>query len=156
MTTIGRCVEDKMRQQRNDDEKMGTAQPAGRIRRRRCNGSCRIGVGVKGSQEGGIGRKSWGSIAYQTHGGVRVTEFFFGDTTCLLARLISPPESMVHPQCKYLCRLIWGRGTRWCPQNWLGGVNGAGLFHFLGAWRRVSISTLTNKEIMGVFFLLCV
>ena len=34
MTTIWRRVYDKMRRRRNDDETMGTAQPAGRIRRR--------------------------------------------------------------------------------------------------------------------------
>ncbi len=53
MTTIGRRVDDKMRQQHNDGKTMGTAQPAGWIRHRRRNGSCRIGVGVKGRQGGG-------------------------------------------------------------------------------------------------------
>ena len=52
--TIGRCVDDKM-QQCNDNETMGTAQPAGRIRRLRQRVVGRIGVGVKGSQGGASG-----------------------------------------------------------------------------------------------------
>jgi hypothetical protein len=62
MTTIGRRVDDKMRQRCNNNETMGTAQPARWIRRRRCNGSRRIGVGVKGSQGGGVGRESRGVL----------------------------------------------------------------------------------------------
>ncbi len=76
MTTIGRCVDDKMRQRRNENKTIGTAQPAGQIRRRCRNGSRRIGVDVEGRQGGGVGRESWGRIAYQTHGRVRVTGFF--------------------------------------------------------------------------------
>ncbi len=117
MTTIARCVDNKMRRQRNGDETMGTAQPAGWIRRCQHHSSRRIGVGVKGSQGGGVGRESWRRIARTTHGGVRVNGFFFDDAMCVLARRITPQKSMVHPPCKYLCRLIWGRGTRWCPQN---------------------------------------
>ena len=48
MTTIGRRVDNKMRRRRNDDETMGTAQPAGRIRRRRHRVVGPIGVGNKG------------------------------------------------------------------------------------------------------------
>ena len=92
MTTIGRRVDDKMRRRRKDDETMGTAQPAGWIRRRRCNGSRRIGVGVKGSQGGGregelrvyCVSNSWWSWG---HG------VFFGDTTCLLARLMERSQN---------------------------------------------------------------
>jgi hypothetical protein len=116
MTTIGRRVDDEMRRRRNDDKTEGTAQPAGRIRRR---GHCVVGpidVGHEGRQGGGVGRESWGRIVCTNHRGVRVAGFF-GDTMCLLARLITPPKSMVHPPCKYLCRLIRGQGTRWCPQN---------------------------------------
>ncbi len=76
MTTIARCANDEMRRRRNDDQTMGTAQPTGRIRRRRHHSSRRIGVGVKGSQGGGVGRESLGRIARTTHGGVRVTGFF--------------------------------------------------------------------------------
>ncbi len=68
MTTIARCVDDKMQRRCNNDETMGTAQPAGRIRRRRHHSSRRIGVGVKWSQGGGVGRESWGRIARTTHG----------------------------------------------------------------------------------------
>ena len=53
MTTIGRRVDNKMRQRRNDDETMGTAQPAGRIRRRRHRVVGPIGVGDEGRQGGG-------------------------------------------------------------------------------------------------------
>ncbi len=76
MTTIARRVDDEMRRRRNDDETMGTAQPAGRIRRRQHRVFGRIGVGNEGEQGRGAGRESWGSIAYTTHGGVRVTGFF--------------------------------------------------------------------------------
>ena len=76
MTTIGRRVDDEMRRRRNNDKTMGTAQPAGRIRRRRCNGSRRIGVGVKGSQGGGAGREKWRNKNAQTHRAVGVTVFF--------------------------------------------------------------------------------
>ncbi len=76
MTTIARWVDDEMRRRRNNDETMGTAQPAGRIQCRRHHSSRRIGVGVKGSQGGGVGRESWGRIARTTHGRVRVTGFF--------------------------------------------------------------------------------
>ena len=60
MTTIGRRVDNKMRRRRNDDETMGTAQPAGRIRRRRHRVVGPIGVGDEGRQGGGVGRESWG------------------------------------------------------------------------------------------------
>ena len=53
MTTIGCRIDDKMRRGRNDDETMGTAQPAGRIQRRRHRGVGLIGVGDKGRQGGG-------------------------------------------------------------------------------------------------------
>ncbi len=76
MTTIARCVDNEMRRRHNDDETMGTAQPTGRIRRRRHHSSRRIGVAIKGSQGGGVERESWGRIAHTTHGGVRVTGFF--------------------------------------------------------------------------------
>ncbi len=76
MTTIAHCVDNEMRQRCNDDKTMGTVWPARQIRRPRHRSSRSIGVGVKGSQEGGIGRESWGSIARTTHGGVRVTVFF--------------------------------------------------------------------------------
>ena len=76
MTTIARCVDDKMQQRCNDNKTMGTVRPAGRIQHCRHRSSRHIGVGVKGSQGGGIRRKSWGSIACTTHGGVRVTVFF--------------------------------------------------------------------------------
>ena len=33
-------------------------------------------LAMRGGRGGGIGRESWGSIAYTTHGGVRVTGFF--------------------------------------------------------------------------------
>jgi hypothetical protein len=55
---------------------MGTAQPAGWIQRRQHRVVGCIGVGNEGGQGGGAGRESWGSIAYTTHGGVRVTGFF--------------------------------------------------------------------------------
>ena len=58
MTTIGCRVDDKMLRRRNDDETMGTAQPAGRIQRRRHRGVGLIGVGDKGRQGGGVGRES--------------------------------------------------------------------------------------------------
>ena len=58
MTTIARLVDDDVRRRRNDDETMGTVRPAGRIRRRRRNSARRIGVGVEGSQGGGVGRES--------------------------------------------------------------------------------------------------
>ena len=38
---------------------------------------------------------------------------FFGDTMWVVQRLISLTKCMVHPPCKYLCRLILGQGTRW-------------------------------------------
>ena len=53
MTTIGCRVDDKMRQRRNDDETMGTAQPAGRIQRRRHRVVGLRGVGDKGRLGGG-------------------------------------------------------------------------------------------------------
>ncbi len=61
----------------------------------------RIGVGNEGGQGGGVGRESWGSIAYTTHGGVKVTVFFsfFDDVMSVLARMITPQKSMVHPLC---------------------------------------------------------
>ncbi len=76
MTTIAPRADDKMQRQCNDDETMGTAEPAGRIRRRQHRFVGRIGVGNEGGQGGGARRESWGSIAYTTHGGVRVTGFF--------------------------------------------------------------------------------
>ncbi len=76
MTTIAHRVDDEMRRRCNDDEMMGTAQPAGRIRRRQHRAVGRIGVGNEGGQGEGAGRENWGSIAYTTHGGVRVTGFF--------------------------------------------------------------------------------
>ena len=81
MTTIGRRVDDEMRRRRNDDKTEGTAQPAGRIRRR---GHCVVGpidVGHEGRQGGGVGRESWGRKAYTTHRGVRVSGFFLA-TPC--------------------------------------------------------------------------
>ncbi len=45
---------------------------------------------------------------------------------CFIQRVISPPKSMVHPSCKYLCRLIRGRGTWWWCQNWRRGSMGRG------------------------------
>jgi hypothetical protein len=48
MTTIGRRVDNKMQRRRNNDETMGTAQPAGRIRRRRHRVVGPIGVGDEG------------------------------------------------------------------------------------------------------------
>ncbi len=62
MTTIARCVDDEMRRRCNDDETMGTAQPAGGIRRRRHHSSRRIGVGVKGSQGGASGGRFGGEL----------------------------------------------------------------------------------------------
>jgi hypothetical protein len=78
---------------------MGTAQPAGRIRRRQHRVVGRIGVGNEGGQGGGTERESWGSIAYTTHGGIRVPRVFFDDAMCVLARMITPQKSMVHPPC---------------------------------------------------------
>ncbi len=64
MTTIARFVDNEMRRRHNDDKTMGTAQPAGQIRRRRHHISRRIGVGVKGSQGGGVGRDLGENCAY--------------------------------------------------------------------------------------------
>jgi hypothetical protein len=82
MTTIAHCVDDEMRRQRNNDETMGTAQPAGQIRCRQHRIVGHIGVGNEGGPGGGAGRESWGSIAYTTYGGVRVTSFFL-TTRCV-------------------------------------------------------------------------
>ncbi len=116
MTTIARCIDNEMQQRCNDDETMGTAQPAGRIRRRPHHSSCRIGVGVKGSQGGASGGRVGGELRI-----LLMVELgspcFFDDAMCVLAPMTTPQKSMVHPPCKYLCRLIQGRGTRWCPQN---------------------------------------
>ncbi len=76
MTTIAHCVDNEMQRQCNDDKTMGTAQPAGWIRRHQDRVVGRIGVGNEEGQGGGAGRESWGSIAYTTHGGVKVTGFF--------------------------------------------------------------------------------
>ncbi len=76
MTTIARRVDNEMQRRRNDDKMIGTAQPAGRIQFRQHRVVGRIGVGNEGGQGGGAERESWGSIAYTTHGGVRVTGFF--------------------------------------------------------------------------------
>jgi hypothetical protein len=54
MTTIARPVDNKMRRRRNDDETMGTAQPAGPIRRRQHRVVGHIGVGDEGGQGGGV------------------------------------------------------------------------------------------------------
>jgi hypothetical protein len=42
---------------------------------------------------------------------------FFQRRDVRACTLITPQKSMVHPPCKYLCKLIRGQGTRWCPQN---------------------------------------
>jgi hypothetical protein len=76
MTINVRRDDDDVRQQCNDNEMMGTIWPAGRIQRRRHRSSRRIGVGVEGGQGGGVGRESWGSIAYTTHGRVRIMGIF--------------------------------------------------------------------------------
>jgi hypothetical protein len=48
MTTIGHRVDEKMRRRCNEDEMMGTAQPAGRVRRLQHCVVGPIGVGDKG------------------------------------------------------------------------------------------------------------
>ncbi len=53
MTTIARRVDNEMRWRRNDNKTMGTAQPAGWIRRRQHHIVGRIGVGNEGGQGGG-------------------------------------------------------------------------------------------------------
>jgi hypothetical protein len=53
MTTIGCRVDDKMLRRRNDDETMGTAQPAGRIQHCQHRIVGLRGAGDKGSQGGG-------------------------------------------------------------------------------------------------------
>jgi hypothetical protein len=53
ITTIARCVEDDVQRRCNGDETVGTAQPAGQIRRCRCQVDARMCVGVEGSQGGG-------------------------------------------------------------------------------------------------------
>jgi hypothetical protein len=51
-----------MRRRRNDDETMGTAESAGRIRRRRDRVVGLIGVGDKGSQGGASGGRVEGEL----------------------------------------------------------------------------------------------
>ncbi len=58
MTTNAHRVDDEKQRRRNDDETMGTAQPAGRIRRRQHRVVGRVGVGNEGGQGGGTGRES--------------------------------------------------------------------------------------------------
>ncbi len=56
MTTIARCIYDEMQQRRNDDDTMGTAQPAGRIQRRQQRVVGHISVGNEGvRREGELG-----------------------------------------------------------------------------------------------------
>ncbi len=62
MTTIAHCIDDEMRRRRNDDEMIGTAQPAGWIRRCRHDSSRRIGVGIMGSQGGASGGRVGGEL----------------------------------------------------------------------------------------------
>jgi hypothetical protein len=54
---------------------------------------------------------------------------FFLDRTGL-----TPPKIMVHPPCKYLCRLIRGWGTQRCTQNLLEGGRWRGLLIFVKCW----------------------
>jgi hypothetical protein len=76
ITTIARRVEDNVQRRHNGDETMGTAQPAGRIQRCRCQVDARMCVGVEGSQGGGAWREKWGSKNGQTHRAIGVTVFF--------------------------------------------------------------------------------
>ena len=58
MTTIARRVDDDVRRRRVDDETMGAARPAGRIRRRRRHVCRLMGVGDEGGQGGVAGREN--------------------------------------------------------------------------------------------------
>ncbi len=62
MTTIGRCIGNKMRRWHNGDKTMGTAQPAGRIRRRRHRVVGCISVGDDGGQGGALGGRVGGEL----------------------------------------------------------------------------------------------
>ncbi len=75
MTTIARCVDDKMRRRRNVDKTMGTAQPPGRIRRWRRHSLRRMGVGFKGRRGGMLGRAPGGGYGDTTHRAIGVTVF---------------------------------------------------------------------------------
>ena len=125
MTIIAHRFDDGVRKQQNVHETMGTAQPPGQIRRCWCQVDARICVGVEGSQGGVLGGRN---------GGIKMSRLivqlgswgFFYSAMHNSWHVISPSKCMVHPSCKYLCRLIWGRGTRrWC-QNWpvwlMGGI----------------------------------
>jgi hypothetical protein len=62
VTTNVRRDDNDMCRQRNDDETMGTIQPAGQIQRRRHRSSRRIGVGVEGGQGGALGGRVGGVL----------------------------------------------------------------------------------------------
>jgi hypothetical protein len=104
MTIDAHCVDDDVHQKCNDDEMMGTILPTGQIRHCRCHVSC-LG-GALGGSVGGL----FGTLLMLVELGSPF--FFFDDAMCVLACIIIPPKSMVNPPCKYLCRLIRGRGTR--------------------------------------------
>ena len=120
MTTIARRFDDGVQKWGNVNKTMGTAQPARRIRRCRCQVDARIGVGFRGCQgwKGGKGEPAmyfWADSSCSWGHGV-----FFSDKMWLVQCLISLTKCMVQPPCEYLCRLIRGRGTRWWCQNWPG------------------------------------
>ena len=76
MTTIARRFDDGVRNRRDVDKTMDTAQTPGRIRRCRCQVDARMCVGVERSQGGGAGREKWRNKNAQTHRAVGVTGFF--------------------------------------------------------------------------------
>ena len=99
-TTIdARRIGDDVRQKRNDNKTMGTIRPAGRIRRRRHHFARLICVGDEGRQGGALGGRVGGVF-----GTLLMVELgspvFSHNAMCVLARIITPPKSMVHPPCK--------------------------------------------------------
>ncbi len=135
MTISARRVNKDVRRRCNNDETMGTIQPAGRNWRRRRHVIRLMGVGNDLGQGAGSGRESWGSSRNTTHRGVRVTVFFWENTMVVLSDAITLQKSMVHPPTKYVYRLNQGRGTRWWCQNWPGGGRWVGV---------ISISKVLN------------
>jgi len=82
-----------------DDETMGTVRPTGQIRCHRRHVAHLICVGDEGRQGGASGGRVGGVF-----GTLLMVELespgFFHNVMCVLARIISPPKSMVHPPCK--------------------------------------------------------
>ncbi len=62
---------------------------------------------------------------------------FFNDMMWLIQHIISRTKSMVHPPCKYLCRLILGWGTWLCPPDW-----GGQYWGFINIFRVLEMGTL--------------